>query len=415
MATHRITTTRNAELQAFGTGGMIATDAWAALSSLLERDLSPAHAALLAEPHPGNGIVDWYTKGTVAPVRLADAPADVRAAAEATLAKLTNDIHALAEKLEKQGDQSSRFLGALLRDAIKVPEPAENYVYVAGSQPVLAAWAHTQTTPGSVPVELRGFRAAPDLPMPILPPPSPPGQGGPGIVLWLLALLAALLLLGAALFLLWRDPFNWLQASFPQQVCEVQRTALDPINELREEADREGRLRLELAELLDDAAARRAACPPPPPPPPPPEPPPPPPPPPPPNNDADIVRERGGQTGRLQIILAWDDRTDLDLHVICPNGQRIHWNRRSTCGGVLDVDANARGTALIDRPVENIRWANPASGTYRIEVHNYEARTPGQRPSPFRLTIRQEGQPDRVITGTSPKNSQARITEVVVP
>ncbi|MEC8780806.1 MAG: hypothetical protein VXX54_06245, partial [Candidatus Thermoplasmatota archaeon] len=85
----------------------------------------------------------------------------------------------------------------------------------------------------------------------------------------------------------------------------------------------------------------------------------------------DRVEREGGASGELQISLAWEDRNDLDLHVFAPSGERIYFNqRRSACGGELDVDMNARPTSTT--PVENVVWKeNPPSGTYRVGVHFY--------------------------------------------
>lgn len=85
----------------------------------------------------------------------------------------------------------------------------------------------------------------------------------------------------------------------------------------------------------------------------------------------DRVAREGGAAGQVQISLAWEDRNDLDLHVYAPSGERIYFNnRKSACGGVLDVDMNAQPTS--STPVENVVWAKDApSGTYRVGVHFY--------------------------------------------
>jgi hypothetical protein len=49
------------------------------------------------------------------------------------------------------------------------------------------------------------------------------------------------------------------------------------------------------------------------------------------------------KTGDLQVSLMWNNRNDLDLHCIGPDGERIfHDFRKSRTGGELDVDMNAR-------------------------------------------------------------------------
>jgi len=91
------------------------------------------------------------------------------------------------------------------------------------------------------------------------------------------------------------------------------------------------------------------------------------------NDDFDerLLRE-GGKTGTVQISLAWDDFNDLDLHMFCPSGERIYFNnKKSACGGELDVDMNVRPTS--NNAVENIVWTqNAPLGTYKVGVHFYK-------------------------------------------
>ncbi|MCA9053127.1 MAG: hypothetical protein KDA75_04785, partial [Planctomycetaceae bacterium] len=67
------------------------------------------------------------------------------------------------------------------------------------------------------------------------------------------------------------------------------------------------------------------------------------------------VRAAGGKAGNLQISLAWNDRNDLDLHLVTPDGRRLFYaTPRSEDGGTLDVDMNVNAESTT--PVENITW-----------------------------------------------------------
>ncbi|MBT5390928.1 MAG: hypothetical protein HOL22_01105 [Euryarchaeota archaeon] len=91
------------------------------------------------------------------------------------------------------------------------------------------------------------------------------------------------------------------------------------------------------------------------------------------NDDIEERLEReGGKTGEVQISLAWDDFNDLDLHMFCPSGERIYFNnKKSECGGELDVDMNVRPTS--NNAVENIVWTeNAPLGKYKVGVHFYK-------------------------------------------
>jgi hypothetical protein len=275
---------------------------------------------------------------------------------------------------------------------------------------VLVAWGHERAGTAAAAETLTGRMAATDVAMQILPP--PPGPVAPGPRLWPLAaaLAGALLLLLLALLFAWRDPFGLLR---PQEsACIVSPEDLAALAGLRDASERESNLRRELARLVTDAAARRAACAPVPAPTPVAPPATPPAQPPPRNADIDRVEREGGRTGQLQIILAWEGNSDLDLHVTCPNGARLFWGARRICGGELDVDANAE--RAMSSPVENARWATPATGTYRVEVMNYAPR--GQNAVPFRVTIRQAGREDRVVTGVGRAGTDRQpVTTVEVP
>ena len=108
----------------------------------------------------------------------------------------------------------------------------------------------------------------------------------------------------------------------------------------------------------------------------------------------DRLAREGGKSGVVQISLAWDDYNDLDMHVFCPSGERIYFNnRKSECGGELDVDMNVRPKSKT--PIENVVWTDFApDGEYKIGVHFYrhhrKRRT--KKTCQFRLRVVTYGQ-----------------------
>ena len=106
-----------------------------------------------------------------------------------------------------------------------------------------------------------------------------------------------------------------------------------------------------------------------------------------------LARE-GGKSGVVQISLAWDDYNDLDMHVFCPSGERIYFNnRKSACGGELDVDMNVRPKSK--KPIENVVWTNEApDGEYKIGVHfsRHHRKRRTKKTCQFRLRVVTYGQ-----------------------
>ncbi len=109
--------------------------------------------------------------------------------------------------------------------------------------------------------------------------------------------------------------------------------------------------------------------------------------------DERLERE-GGASGDVQISLAWDDYNDLDLHLFCPSGERIYFNnKKSECGGELDVDMNVRPVSRT--PVENVVWRKGAPlGTYKVGVHfyKYHRKRRTKRLCKYRLRVVTHGQ-----------------------
>ncbi|MCS7301738.1 MAG: DUF2135 domain-containing protein [Fimbriimonadales bacterium] len=132
--------------------------------------------------------------------------------------------------------------------------------------------------------------------------------------------------------------------------------------------------------------------------------------------DDDIVErleQAGAQFGDPQFSLAWDNRNDLDLHVIDPAGNHIWFRQRSSpTGGELDVDANADGLRTTRNPVENIYWPpdNAPQGAYKVYVHHYKNH--GDRdPTPYTLRITMNGR-TREFSGSLREGEQSQTLTV---
>lgn len=136
--------------------------------------------------------------------------------------------------------------------------------------------------------------------------------------------------------------------------------------------------------------------------------------------DAEIqgrVRNAGGMLEGVDIraSLLWNNRNDLDLHVICPSGEEIYYGHmRSRCGGVLDVDRNVSGETM--KPVENIRWekGKAPKGLYRVFVRNYSVHGGFPCATDFRVEIEIGGKVKQ-FTGKTPTKviGEASDTEVL--
>ena len=81
-----------------------------------------------------------------------------------------------------------------------------------------------------------------------------------------------------------------------------------------------------------------------------------------------FLNARGGSTpAKLRVLLAWDsDGTDLDLHLITPDGAHIWYgNRVAPNGAALDVDVTTGyGPEIAAMPA-------PIKGQYLVYVNYY--------------------------------------------
>lgn len=116
------------------------------------------------------------------------------------------------------------------------------------------------------------------------------------------------------------------------------------------------------------------------------------------NIDAEIKARVTGAGGMydgvdVRASLLWDNRNDLDLHVVSPNGEHIYYGaKQSNDGGWLDVDMNVQGTST--KPVENVRWpkGKAPAGRYQVYVQNFRFHEEDQKPTRFKVEIEVGGQ-----------------------
>jgi len=105
------------------------------------------------------------------------------------------------------------------------------------------------------------------------------------------------------------------------------------------------------------------------------------------------LTQAGAQSGDVRVSLIWNNRNDLDLHVVNPQGQEIYYARKTdSYGGMLDVDMNVRGETT--KPVENIFWmpGRAPQGRYQVFVRNYGFNERDRSPTPFRVEIKNGNQ-----------------------
>ena len=115
----------------------------------------------------------------------------------------------------------------------------------------------------------------------------------------------------------------------------------------------------------------------------------------------------GAHTGEPEVSLYWENKNDLDLHVVEPSGEHLFFaHRRSRSGGALDVDMNVQPAT--NRPAEHIYWPvgwAPA-GTFQVLVHHFRNHG-APDPTAYRVEVRAGGR-TRVYTGAVSWGEAAR-------
>ena len=105
------------------------------------------------------------------------------------------------------------------------------------------------------------------------------------------------------------------------------------------------------------------------------------------------------ESGALRFSMSWDVATDLDLHVLTPNGNEIYYSNTSADYGELDVDDCIGGSCTTPdgTHVENVYFTDEAmSGTYTYWVYNYD----GTETVDFELEVAEDDDVVATQTGT---------------
>ncbi|MDR1970815.1 MAG: VWA domain-containing protein [Treponema sp.] len=101
------------------------------------------------------------------------------------------------------------------------------------------------------------------------------------------------------------------------------------------------------------------------------------------------LAQAGAQSGDIRVSLLWNNRNDLDIHVVTPRGEEVFYGHtRDASGGFLDVDMNVHGETI--KPIENIFWAQGRApqGKYRISVQNYAYHEARREAVPFQVELK---------------------------
>ena len=377
MANMHIASTISDEFEPLGNPGQRSFDL---LRGVLLDNLSERHANLLAEPVTSSDgrRTDWYSDG--AATMLADLAETDQVAAKAELGRIMTDIEDLARRVGARGGSDNQRLSAALRNTLEIPDEACIYIRHVDSsdegpfQPILVNWSHRRTDQSkavsvlSTMVPRQPRAVAPEPTLVVRPAPAPVVRSE--FPWWIIWWLGWLVLGVATAYLLWllvlpcgvRLPFGGTLHHCPAAVAEVDGAAARQAQLESEVA----RLELELAILEGQCRAQTVAA----------------------ASPEDIEQPSGeidrrlerenAQQGELSFTLVWNNRSDIDLHVTCPNNSKIFYDNRSqdnsSCTGELDVDANINTRSATSEPVENVFFSRAESGRYLVEVKLFEPR-----------------------------------------
>jgi Ca-activated chloride channel family protein len=101
------------------------------------------------------------------------------------------------------------------------------------------------------------------------------------------------------------------------------------------------------------------------------------------------LSQANAHSGDIRVTLLWDNRNDLDLHIVTPNNEEIYFDHKTdSTGGWLEGDRNERGETV--EPIETILWPQDkaVNGTYKVYVQNYDFHEEKYTPTDFQIEIK---------------------------
>ena len=266
-----LTTSRRNDMRPLAFQGMLATNCYDQLSSLLKRhgDFLAAHGmpdagSFLAEPvhDPRSGSIDWYTNLGGEARKLSELSEEEQRGVSATLARYGSAVRALLESQSEPGRSGIPAAGTeLLRLAFQHPSALDD-IYLIDGKPVLINWGFHPGAAGAAPEDImrlglvRETPAAQPEPAAAVPPVPPAGPAAAaarpamtGCLGWLLPLFLGLLLLWLLLAAL-----GWLPSPLPAS-CFRQDSPDTKAEDMRRDA-----LQSREQQLLSDLRDRAAQC-----------------------------------------------------------------------------------------------------------------------------------------------------------
>jgi|AntAceMinimDraft_12_1070368.scaffolds.fasta_scaffold01752_5 hypothetical protein len=381
----RIAVTSTEDLRVVGTIGQRSVEL---IGGTLRQRLTADHADLFAEQvlSEGGNQSDWYASRPGEVTAIINMPEDERLIVENRLATLLEDIRQLSLKMLNDPDADIQRIGEAIENATRFPGAESIFAIKQDDgfyQPVIVDWASETETRSALNsaglfawtprrrVMPSAILGKPDvITHPALvaqPAPEEPVSRTWGWLVWALALLVGALTAAILWLLLPACGLSWRANFCPDYQTIGQIIEQDDIGQLQQYgavlensmALLEGRL-----STLEQACVQLVPSP---------EPETAPVLVPMPDEINNRLNREDAQSGDLNFALVWDSRADIDLHITCPSGQTVNYLTERACGGVLDIDMNAR-SRVSDTPVELIYFDNPQSGIYAIGVNFYNSR-----------------------------------------